>query len=107
MAGRRGIRRRHAGTFDRRDLGRPRRGRRSPDGAWTVAAPQVEAVDTTGAGDAATGALAAMLAEGGSLPDAVRVAVAAGAIAVQARGTVDSYAAREDVLALAERMVIG
>ncbi|WP_430647208.1 ribokinase [Agromyces sp. GXS1127] len=73
-------------------------------GAWSVAAPEVEAIDTTGAGDAATGALAAMLAEGRSLPDAVRVAVAAGAIAVQARGTVDSYAARAEILTLADRL---
>lgn len=73
------------------------------DGSWIAAAPEVDAVDTTGAGDAATGALAAMLAEGRALPDAVRVAVAAGAIAVRSRGTVDSYAGRADILALAER----
>ncbi|MGR0318906.1 ribokinase [Agromyces sp. ZXT2-3] len=72
-------------------------------GTYAVAAPEVEAIDTTGAGDAATGALAAVLAEGRTLPDAVRVAVAAGAIAVQARGTVDSYAPREEILALADR----
>ncbi|UIP59854.1 ribokinase [Agromyces marinus] len=70
-------------------------------GAWVVAAPRVAVVDTTGAGDAATGALAAMLAEGRALPEAVRIAVAAGALAVQSRGTVDSYAGRDDVLALA------
>jgi ribokinase len=73
-------------------------------GSWAVPAPRVEAVDTTGAGDAATGVLAAMLAEGRPLPDAVRAAVAAGALAVQARGTVDSYAGRDAVLALAGRM---
>jgi ribokinase len=73
-------------------------------GSWSVAAPEVDAVDTTGAGDAATGTLAAMLAEGRSLPDAVRAAVAAGALAVQRRGTVDSYAERDDVLGLADRM---
>lgn len=72
-------------------------------GSWAVPAPRVEAVDTTGAGDAATGVLAAMLAEGRALHDAVRAAVAAGALAVQRRGTVDSYAARADVLALADR----
>ncbi|MBM7502560.1 ribokinase [Agromyces aurantiacus] len=73
-------------------------------GSWAVAAPEVEVVDTTGAGDAATGTLAAMLAEGSRLLDAVRAAVAAGALAVQGRGTVDSYAARDAVLDLAERM---
>ncbi|WP_353826343.1 PfkB family carbohydrate kinase [Agromyces sp. SYSU T0242] len=70
-------------------------------GAWSVPAPRVEAVDTTGAGDAAAGALAAMLAEGRTLREAVRVAVAAGAIAVQGRGTIDSYGDRDAVLALA------
>ncbi|MGR2752593.1 ribokinase [Agromyces arachidis] len=73
-------------------------------GAWAVAAPSVDAVDSTGAGDAATGALTAMLAEGRTLPEAVRAAVAAGALAVQRRGTVDSYAGRADVLGLAERL---
>lgn len=74
-----------------------------PTGSWAVPAPRVDAIDTTGAGDAATGVLAAMLAEGRSLPDAVRAAVAAGALAVQRRGTVDSYAGRDAVLALADR----
>lgn len=73
-------------------------------GSWAVAAPSVDVVDTTGAGDAATGTLAAMLAEGRPLADAVRVAVAAGSLAVQRRGTVDSYAARDAVLRLADRM---
>ncbi|MFE5670655.1 ribokinase [Agromyces sp. NPDC056523] len=73
-------------------------------GSWAVPAPDVDAVDTTGAGDAATGTLAAMIAEGRSLPDAVRLAVAAGALAVERRGTVDSYATRDAVLGLAERM---
>lgn len=74
-----------------------------PTGSWAAPAPRVVAVDTTGAGDAATGVLAAMLAEGRSLPDAVRAAVAAGALAVQGRGTVDSYAERDAVLVLADR----
>jgi len=68
------------------------------DDSWVAAAPRVDAVDTTGAGDGFTGALAAMLAEGRPLDEALRVAVAAGALAVQARGTVDSYAGREAVL---------
>ncbi|WP_173921462.1 ribokinase [Agromyces sp. Marseille-P2726] len=70
----------------------------SVDGSWAVNPPRVTAVDTTGAGDAFTGTLAAFLAEGRSLEEALRIAVAAGALAVQARGTVDSYATREAVL---------
>lgn len=73
----------------------------SPDGSWTAEAPRVTAVDTTGAGDGFTGTLAAFLAEGRPLAEALRIAVAAGALAVQARGTVDSYAPRAAVLAAA------
>lgn len=53
--------------------------------AWTggqlvhVAAPRVEVVDTTGAGDAFVGALAAALDEGSDLVAALRLGVAAGA----------------------------
>lgn len=70
-------------------------------GSWSAAAPRVTPVDTTGAGDGFTGALAAFLAEGRPLPEALGVAVAAGTLAVQARGTVDSYASRAEVLAAA------
>ena len=73
----------------------------SADGTWAVPAPQVVAVDSTGAGDGFTGTLAAFLAEGRPLDEAVRIAVAAGSLAVQARGTVDSYAPRDAVLAAA------
>ena len=73
----------------------------SAEGTWTAPTPRVDAVDTTGAGDGFTGALAAFLAEGRPLEEALRFAVAAGALAVQARGTVDSYASRDAVLRLA------
>ena len=73
----------------------------SADGSWSAAAPRVTAVDTTGAGDGFTGTLAAFLAEGRPLEEALRIAVAAGALAVQARGTVDSYAPRDQVLRVA------
>ncbi len=49
--------------------------------ARSVAATPVEAIDTTGAGDAFNGALAAALAEGRSFEEAVRRAVAAGGLA--------------------------
>ena len=64
------------------------------DGALLVAdgaveripAPAVEAVDTTGAGDAFNGALAAALAGGAALADAVREAVAVAAESVRRPG---------------------
>jgi ribokinase len=52
------------------------------DGAeWSVPAVAVDVLDTTGAGDAFNGALAASLASGRSLDEAVRRAVAAGSLA--------------------------
>ncbi|BBG04748.1 MULTISPECIES: ribokinase [Pseudonocardia] len=50
-----------------------------------------EIVDTTGAGDAFVGAVAAYLASGATLPDAVRAGCAAGSVAVSRRGTATSY----------------
>ena len=47
------------------------------DGTHHVPSPRVTAVDTVGAGDAFTGALAARLAEGRSLLEAARYAVRA------------------------------
>jgi ribokinase len=51
-----------------------------------LAAPKVDVVDTTGAGDAFVGALATRLARGDSLEDAVAYAVRAGAAAVTQEG---------------------
>jgi ribokinase len=48
---------------------------------WEAPAAHVSTVDTTGAGDAFNGALAAALAEGRTLAEAVRRAVAGGALA--------------------------
>jgi sugar/nucleoside kinase (ribokinase family) len=48
---------------------------------WEVPADRVATVDSTGAGDAFCGALAAALAAGRSLAEAVQRAVAAGALA--------------------------
>jgi len=63
----------------------------------------VKAVDTVGAGDAFNGALAVLIAEGKSLPDALRGAVAAGAIAVTKQGAQPSMPRREEV----ERLLAG
>jgi len=54
--------------------------------AKQVSAPSVEVVDTTGAGDAFVGALAARLADDAPLEDAVAYAVRAGAAAVTKEG---------------------
>ncbi|MFI2102000.1 ribokinase [Isoptericola sp. NPDC019693] len=61
------------------------------DEVVAVPAPHVEAVDTTGAGDAFVGALAAELARGSGLVDAARVAVRVGAFAVRGPGAQPSY----------------
>jgi ribokinase len=51
-----------------------------------VQAPDVEAIDTTGAGDAFVGALAAAIDARALLPDALRAAVVAGSLACTAAG---------------------
>jgi sugar/nucleoside kinase (ribokinase family) len=63
---------------------------------WEVPADSVATVDSTGGGDAFCGALAAALAEGRSLAEAARRAVAAGALATTHVG------AREGMPTLAE-----
>jgi len=70
--------------------------------AGTVRVPGVaaEAVDTTGAGDAFTGVLAAHLAAGGKVADGLLRAVAAGSLAVRTRGAVPSLPTRAQVDAL-------
>jgi ribokinase len=59
---------------------------RDGTGTRRVTAPIVDVVDTTGAGDAFAGALAASIAAGADLDTAVRAGVAAGSAAVQYRG---------------------
>ncbi|WP_436492981.1 ribokinase [Actinokineospora sp. HUAS TT18] len=56
------------------------------DGSEHIPAPQVEAVDTTGAGDAFTGALAARLADGATLAEATRHAITHAAESVTRHG---------------------
>ncbi len=62
-------------------------------------APAVDVVDTTGAGDAVNGALAAELAAGRPLRDAVRFALTAAALSTRAAGARDGMPRRDDVLA--------
>jgi ribokinase len=59
----------------------------------------VEVVDTTGAGDAVNGALAAELAAGRPLRDAARFAMAAAALSTRAAGARAGMARRDEVLA--------
>lgn len=61
------------------------------DGVTEVPSPKVEAVDTTGAGDAFAGALATSLAKGDELADAARKAVKVAAITVTRQGAQPSY----------------
>ena len=58
---------------------------------------RVEAVDATGAGDAFNAALAVALAEGRPLPDAGRLATAAGALCVTRTGAQPSMPTRQEV----------
>jgi ribokinase len=62
-----------------------------------VPAHRVEVVDTTAAGDAFTAALAVYRAEGRSLPEAVRMANKAGALATTKLGAQPSMPTRADV----------
>jgi ribokinase len=62
-----------------------------PSGVTAVPSPRVEAVDTTGAGDAFTAALCLRLARGDGLPDAARYAARVGAAAVRKPGAQSSY----------------
>jgi len=59
--------------------------------------PQVAVVDTTGAGDALVGALAAALDRGADLDAALREGLAAGALACRATGARSSFAAAAEI----------
>ena len=66
-------------------------------GGEYVPAFPVAAVDSVGAGDAFNGALAAALAEGQALSQGVRLAAAAGALAVTRVGAQDAMPTRQEV----------
>lgn len=75
----------------------------SPVGTRLVPAYPVEAVDTTGAGDAFNGALAVALAEGQPLLEAVAFANAAAALQVTRNGAATAMPRRDEVEALMGR----
>ncbi|MEV7245813.1 ribokinase [Streptomyces sp. NPDC093248] len=72
-------------------------------GATRVPSVRVDAVDTTGAGDAFTAALAWKLGSGAALPAAAAYAALVGAAAVTRRGAQESYPTAAEAEALGER----
>jgi ribokinase len=73
------------------------------EGARHVPTPEVDVVDTTGAGDALCGVLAASLAQGMGVDHAIRLAVAAGALATTRMGAMTAMPRRTEIEALAAR----
>ncbi|MEU1461648.1 ribokinase [Streptomyces sp. NPDC005727] len=72
-------------------------------GVTRVPSVRVDAVDTTGAGDAFTAALAWKLGSGAALPAAAAYAALVGAAAVTRRGAQESYPTAAEAEALGER----
>jgi ribokinase len=68
-----------------------------------IPAISVQAVDTTGAGDAFNAGLATALAQGASLADAVQFAVITGAMAVTRDGVIQSLPRHQEVLEFCRR----
>jgi ribokinase len=69
-----------------------------PDGEWSLPARDVPVRDTTGAGDAFVGALAAQLAAGATLLGAATAATRVAAFSVQRLGAQASYPWKDDPL---------
>ncbi len=72
-------------------------------GGRSIAAPRVNVVDTTGAGDAFVGAFCASLTSGLSVVDAVHSAVIAGSLAVQKPGAQPSLPTAAELSAALDR----
>ena len=69
----------------------------APGGGWVQPALPVAASDTTGAGDAATGAFAAALGQGLDLPMALRWAAVAGSLACTRDGAQNALPTRAEI----------
>lgn len=70
-----------------------------PGQTLRLAAPRVEAIDTTGAGDTFCGVLAARLSEGADMGEALRIACSAASLSVQKVGAAASMPTRAEVAA--------
>jgi ribokinase len=70
----------------------------------SATAPKVDAIDSTGAGDAFCGAFAARLAEGTDPVNALQAAVAAGSLSVTVEGAQRSMPRRAEIDALLAKM---
>lgn len=69
----------------------------------SVPAFRVASVDSTGAGDAYLGAIAAELSRGNELPDGMRIATAAAALAVQKPGAQQSMPTHDEITVFMEQ----
>lgn len=74
------------------------------EGRWLVQPPRLDAVDTRGAGDSMTAALALATAEGLGWKEMLRISAAAGTVNVTRHGS--GSGRRETVLRLAERTTV-
>jgi ribokinase len=77
------------------------------DAAERLPAPEVEAVDTTGAGDTFTGALAVELARGANVRDGVRYALAAASLSVTVSGAREGMPSRDRVTSFLSAQAAG
>jgi ribokinase len=69
-----------------------------------IDAPQVAAIDTSGAGDVFVGTVAGLLANGIPLSKAVTIAVATASLSVTRPNTTPSFPSRDEIAALAKRV---
>jgi ribokinase len=72
----------------------------TPDGMLAEPARGVRAIDTTGAGDAVVGVLAAELSLGADLAEAMLVATVAASLVVQRRGAAAAMPTRDEIEAI-------
>jgi ribokinase len=79
----------------------------SADDTFRVAAPQVTAIDTVGAGDVFCGVLIAAKALGRNWRDALAAAAEAASISVTRKRVLASFPSREEMAAILERSAIG